>query len=189
MTNPTKKDALEAVKTLLKWIGEDPERPGLIDTPKRVLNAYSEFFSGYKEDPIKILSRSFENEDNYSGMVLVKDIEFDSHCEHHMVPIKGVAHIAYFPVGRIVGISKLARLIDVFALRLQTQENMTEQVAKAMIKALNPLGLAIYIDASHMCMTTRGAKKRSSSTVTSHYSGLFQEESNKMSFLESIKNN
>lgn len=187
MTKPTRADAERAIETLLTWIGEDPLRDGLRSTPRRVIDAFAEFFSGYEENPVTLLERSFENINQYEDMVLVKDIELFSHCEHHMVPILGVAHVAYFPTNRVVGISKLARTVDVFARRLQTQEFMTKAIADAIQTALEPLGVAVYIDAKHMCMTSRGVKKHFSSTVTTHFSGLFADNEHKNIFLQAIR--
>ena len=168
-------EALEAVRTLILWAGDDPEREGLVDTPKRVVKAYKEFFSGYEEDPEEILSRTFEEVEGYDEMVIVKDIRLESHCEHHIVPILGKAHIGYIPNKRVVGISKLARIVDVFGKRLQTQETMTSQIANTIQKVLDPKGVAVVIDAGHQCMTTRGVHKTESSTVTSSMKGIFKE--------------
>ncbi|MDC3024584.1 GTP cyclohydrolase I FolE, partial [Alphaproteobacteria bacterium] len=153
---PTEEEAKEAVRTLISWAGDDPEREGLVDTPKRVIKAYKEFFAGYFEDPNEILSKTFEEVAGYDEMVIVKDIKVESHCEHHMVPILGIAHVAYIPDKRVVGISKLARVVDVFGKRLQTQETMTAQIASCIQNALLPRGVAVVIDAQHQCMTTRG---------------------------------
>ena len=169
------KEALEAVKTLILWAGDDPEREGLVDTPKRVVKAYKEFFSGYEEDPEEILSRTFEEVEGYDDAVIVRNIRVESHCEHHMVPILGVAHVGYIPDQRVVGISKLARIIDIFGKRLQTQETMTAQVADTINKVLKPKGVAVVIDAAHQCMTTRGIHKTETSTVTSRMLGVFKE--------------
>ena len=153
---PSRKEAEEAVRTLIKWAGEDVKREGLIDTPKRVVKAYKEFFSGYTENPEEILSRTFEEVEGYDDAVIVRNIRVESHCEHHMVPIVGVAHIGYIPKKRVVGISKLARLVDLFGKRLQTQETMTAQIADTIDKVLQPKGVAVVIDANHQCMSTRG---------------------------------
>ena len=169
-------EALDAVRTLILWAGDDPEREGLIDTPKRVVKAYKEFFSGYEEDPEEILSRTFEEVEGYDDAVIVRNIRVESHCEHHMVPIVGVAHIGYIPKNRVVGISKLARLVDLFGKRLQTQETMTAQVASCIQNALLPRGVAVVIDAQHQCMTTRGIKKSESATVTSRMLGVFRTD-------------
>ena len=173
---PTEEQAKEAVRTLISWAGDDPEREGLIETPKRVINAYKEFFAGYFEDPHAILSKTFEEVAGYDEMVIVKNIKVESHCEHHMVPILGIAHVAYIPNKRVVGISKLARVIDVYGKRLQTQETMTAQVASCIQNALLPRGVAVVIDAQHQCMTTRGIKKTESSTVTSRMLGVFRTD-------------
>jgi GTP cyclohydrolase I len=173
---PSEEQAKEAVRTLISWAGDDPEREGLIETPKRVINAYKEFFAGYFEDPHAILSKTFEEVAGYDEMVIVKNIKVESHCEHHMVPILGVAHVAYIPDKRVVGISKLARVIDVFGKRLQTQETMTAQVASCIQNALLPRGVAVVIDAQHQCMTTRGIKKSESATVTSRMLGVFRTD-------------
>ena len=170
------KEAEEAVIKLLTWMGEDPNREGLIETPKRVINAYKEFFSGYKEDPNKILEKTFGDVEGYDDMVIQKNISVQSHCEHHMVPIIGTAHIAYIPNERVVGLSKLARVVDVFSKRLQTQERLTLQIAKSIMSALDAKGVAVTIDAAHQCMTTRGIKKEKASTVTNYYLGLFKDD-------------
>ena len=170
------KEAEDAVIKILKWMGEDPNREGLIETPKRVINAYKEFFSGYKEDANKILEKTFGDVEGYDDMVIQKNISVQSHCEHHMVPIIGTAHIAYIPNERVVGLSKLARVVDVFSKRLQTQERLTLQIAKSIMAALDAKGVAVTIDAAHQCMTTRGIKKEKASTVTNYYLGLFKED-------------
>ena len=176
--NPSRKQAEEAVKTLIKWAGDNPEREGLIETPKRVVNSYKEFFSGYDSKPEQILSKTFDEVEGYDEMVIVRDITIESHCEHHMVPFIGIAHIGYIPNKRIVGISKLARIADVFAKRLQTQEIMTAQIADTINEVLKPKGVAVVIDAQHQCMTTRGTHKTESSTITSRMLGLFRTNSN-----------
>ena len=175
---PSRKQAEEAVKTLIQWAGDNPEREGLIETPKRVVNAYKEFFSGYDSKPEQILSKTFDEVEGYDEMVIVRDITIESHCEHHMVPFIGIAHIGYIPNKRIVGISKLARIADVFAKRLQTQEIMTAQIADTINEVLKPKGVAVVIDAQHQCMTTRGTHKTESSTITSRMLGLFRTNSN-----------
>ena len=175
---PSRKQAEEAVKILIKWAGDNPEREGLIETPKRVVNAYKEFFSGYDSKPEQILSKTFDEVEGYDEMVIVRDITIESHCEHHMVPFIGIAHIGYIPDKRIVGISKLARIADVFAKRLQTQEIMTAQIADTINEVLKPKGVAVVIDAQHQCMTTRGTHKTESSTITSRMLGLFRTNSN-----------
>ena len=176
MTQPDKDEAMEAVRTLLRWAGDNPEREGLLDTPKRVVEAYQEWFQGYREDPKKILSKTFEEVEDYDEMVLLKNMRLESHCEHHIAPIIGKAHIAYLPEKRVVGISKLARLVDVFAKRLQTQETMTAQIADTLQEVLQPKGVAVVIDAKHQCMTTRGVHKTETTTVTSRMHGLFKSD-------------
>ena len=175
---PSREQAMEAVKTLLAYTGDDPSREGLVDTPKRVIKAYDEFFAGYKEDPVEVLSRTFEQVEGYEEMVIVKGIRVESHCEHHMVPIIGVAHVGYIPNKKVVGISKLARMVDLFGKRLQTQETMTAQIADTIEKVLNPKGVAVVTDAAHMCMTTRGIHKTETSTVTSRMLGTFRKNAN-----------
>ena len=170
------KEALEAVRTLILWAGDDPEREGLVDTPRRGVKAYTEFFSGYEENPEEILSRTFEEVEGYDDAVIVRNIRVESHCEHHMVPIVGVAHIGYIPKNRVVGISKLARLVDLFGKRLQTQETMTAQIADTIDKVLQPKGVAVVIDANHQCMSTRGVHKTESSTITSRMLGTFRSD-------------
>jgi|TARA_Y100000389_G_scaffold158294_1_gene159699 GTP cyclohydrolase I len=178
MTNNKISDnqAMEAVKTLISWIGDDPNREGLIETPKRVINAYKEFFSGYNIDTRSILGKVFEEVGNYDEIVIVRDIRLESHCEHHMVPIIGKIHIGYIPNKKVVGISKLARLADIYAKRLQTQETMTAQIANDLQTILEPKGVAILCDAAHQCMTTRGVHKVSSSTITTQMTGIFKED-------------
>ena len=175
---PSRKQAEEAVKILIQWAGDNPEREGLVETPKRVVNAYKEFFSGYDSKPEQILSKTFDEVEGYDEMVIVRNITIESHCEHHMVPFIGIAHIGYIPNKRIVGISKLARIADVFAKRLQTQEIMTAQIADTINLVLKPKGVAVVIDAQHQCMTTRGTHKTESSTITSRMLGLFRTNSN-----------
>lgn len=170
---PSREEAEEAVRTLIRWAGDDPDREGLADTPKRVAKAYEEFFAGYTGDPGEELSRTFEEVEGYSDIVLVRDIDVDSHCEHHMVPIVGRAHIAYLPTGRVVGLSKIARLVDIYSKRLQTQETMTVQIADAIEEHLEPRGVAVMIDAIHHCMTLRGVKRRQSRTITTQFRGEF----------------
>ena len=170
------KEAEEAVIKLLTWMGEDTKREGLIETPKRVINAYKEFFSGYKEDPNKVLEKTFGDVEGYVDMVIQKNISVQSHCEHHMVPIIWMAHIAYIPKERVVGLSKLGRVVDVFSKRLQTQERLTLQIAKSIMTALDAKGVAVTIDAAHQCMTTRGIKKEKASTVTNYYLGQFKDD-------------
>ena len=176
LKKPSREEAEQAVKTLISWAGDDFTREGLIDTPKRVVNAYEEFFAGYDEDPEHILSTTFEEVHGYDDIVLLKNMRLESHCEHHMVPIIGKAHIAYLPRNKVVGISKIARLVDVYSKRLQTQETMTAQIVNTIDKVLKPLGIAVIIDAKHQCMTTRGVKKSETSTVTTKYTGVFQDD-------------
>ena len=169
------KEAEEAIRTILSWMGEDPKREGLLETPKRVVKAFKEYFQGYNEDAKKVLDKTFGDVEGYSDMVVQKNISVQSHCEHHMAPIIGKAHVAYIPDKRVVGISKLARIIDVFGKRLQTQETMTAQVADTINNVLKPKGVAVVIDAAHQCMTTRGIHKTETSTVTSRMLGVFKE--------------
>ena len=176
INRPTLQQAEEAVRTLISWAGDNPDREGLRDTPKRVVNAYREFFSGYDVDPEKILGKTFEEIGDYEEMVLLKDMRMESHCEHHMVPFIGKAHIAYIPNRKVVGISKIARLLDVYAKRLQTQEVMTTQIAETINKVLKPKGVAVLIDAKHQCMTTRGIHKINTSTITTSMLGLFKTD-------------
>jgi GTP cyclohydrolase IA len=170
------KEAEEAFIKILTWMGEDPNREGLLETPKRVIKAYKEFFSGYKEDADKVLEKTFGDVEGYDDMVIQKNISVQSHCEHHMVPIIGTAHVAYIPNERVVGLSKLARVVDVFSKRLQTQERLTLQIAKSIMNALDAKGVAVTIDAAHQCMTTRGIKKERASTVTNYFLGQFKED-------------
>lgn len=172
----TKEDAEKAVETLIKWAGDDPSREGLRETPKRVVKAFNEFFSGYNESPDDYLSKTFEDVQGYEDIVMLKDISFHSHCEHHMVPIIGKVHLAYIPTKKVVGISKLARVVDIFAKRLQTQETMTQQIANCIEKSLKPKGVAVYIEALHQCMTTRGVLKPNVSTITSCFLGEFKSD-------------
>ena len=174
---PTREEAMDAVKTLISWAGDNPSREGLIDTPKRVVKAYEEFFAGYNQDPLSTLSKTFEDVQGYDDIVFLRDINIETHCEHHMVPILGVAHVAYLPKDKVVGISKLARVIDIFAKRLQTQETMTMQILETIDQALDPLGTAIMIDAKHQCMTTRGIGTPGISMVTSQLLGKFRTDS------------
>ena len=166
----------EAIKTIIEWIGENPEREGLRSTPKRVVKAYKEYFQGYDLDPTEYLTKTFNEVEGYDDMIIEKDISIRSHCEHHMAPIIGVAHVAYIPSKNVVGLSKLARVVDVFSKRLQTQERMTMQIAKTLMKALDAKGVAVTIDAKHHCMTMRGVKKEGTSTVTNYYLGQFKED-------------
>ena len=173
---PSQSDAEAAVRTLIEWAGDDPDREGLRDTPKRVAKAYQEFFAGYKEDPAVILGATFEETADYDGIVVLRDIRLESHCEHYIVPILGKVHIAYLPAGRVVGISKLARLVEVFAKRLQIQEALTSQIADTIQKVLEPQGVGVVIEAAHQCMTTRGIRKPGVSMVTSRMLGTFRDD-------------
>lgn len=176
ISRPSLKQAEDAVRTLIAFAGDNPDREGLIETPKRVVNAYREFFAGYEADPEKILGKTFEEVEGYDDLVLLKNMRFESHCEHHMVPFIGKAHIAYIPNRKIVGISKIARLLDAYAKRLQTQETMTSQIANMIEKTLSPLGVAVLVDAEHQCMTTRGVYKAGTSTVTKTMLGIFKSD-------------
>ena len=173
---PSREEALAAVKTLISWAGDDPTREGLVETPDRVIRAYREFFAGYEEDPEQVLTKTFEEVEGYDDAVIVRNIRVESHCEHHMVPILGVAHVGYIPNKRVVGISKLARIVDIFGKRLQTQETMTAQIADTINRVLEPKGVAVVIDAGHQCMSTRGIHKTESSTITSRMLGIFREK-------------
>jgi GTP cyclohydrolase I len=173
---PSREAAEDAVRTLLRWAGDDPSREGLLETPKRVVKAYGELFRGYEQDASEVLSKIFEDVDGYDDMVLVRDIPFYSHCEHHMVPFFGKAHIAYFPNEGVVGLSKLARTVEVYARRLQTQETMTAQITEAIDTALKPRGIAVLIEAEHMCMSMRGVQKQGASTITTQFTGLFRDD-------------
>ena len=169
-------EAEQAFKTILKWIGEDPSREGLIETPKRVAKAFKEYFKGYNEDPYKILDKTFGDVEGYDDMVVQKNISVQSHCEHHMAPIIGIAHVAYIPNQRVVGLSKLARVVEVFSKRLQTQERLTMQIATTLMDTLDAKGVAVTIDSTHQCMTMRGIKKEQATTVTNYYLGQFKED-------------
>ena len=170
------KEAEEAFKTILTWIGEDPSREGLLETPKRVVKAFKEYFGGYTQDAGQILEKTFGDVEGYDDMVVEKNISVSSHCEHHMAPIVGTAHVAYIPNKRVVGLSKLARVVEVFSKRLQTQERLTMQVAKALMTSLDAKGVAVTIDAAHQCMTMRGIKKENATTVTNYFLGQFKED-------------
>ena len=172
----SEKEAEEAFVKILKWMGEDPSREGLIETPKRVIKAFKEYFKGYNEDPKKILEKTFGDVEGYDDMVIQKNISIQSHCEHHMAPIIGVAHVAYIPNDRVVGLSKLARVVEVFSKRLQTQERLTMQIANTLMDSLNAKGVAVSIDSTHHCMTMRGIKKEQATTVTNYYLGKFKED-------------
>ncbi len=173
---PDRSEAEEAVRTLIAWAGDDPGREGLLDTPERVANAYREFFQGYEVCPIEVLSRTFDEVGGYDDIVMLRNIELHSHCEHHMIPFIGKAHIAYFPTDRVVGISKLARVVDVFARRLQTQETMTAQIAETIDRVLKPKGVAVMIEAVHQCMSIRGVRKPDVATITTQFTGIFKED-------------
>ena len=176
LKKPSREEAMDAVKTLISWAGDDPTREGLIETPKRVVKAYEEFFAGYNQDPAKVLGKTFSDVKGYDDIVFLRDINIETHCEHHMVPILGKAHVAYLPKNKVVGISKLARVIEIFAKRLQTQETMTMQILNTIDDTLDPYGSAIMIDAKHQCMTTRGINKPNVSTVTTKFSGSFSND-------------
>jgi GTP cyclohydrolase IA len=173
---PSREAAEEAVRTLIAYAGDDATREGVLDTPKRVIDAYEEIYEGYRESPAEALDRTFSETGGYDDFVLVKDIQFNSHCEHHMMPFYGKAHVAYMPTDRVVGLSKLARLVDVYAHRLQTQEHMTSQIATAIQEVLKPRGVAVMIEAEHMCMSIRGVHKLGALTVTTHFSGMFKDD-------------
>ena len=184
---PTRKDAESAVETLLLWAGDDPQREGLVDTPRRVAKAYQDWFSGYGEDPVQFLKRTFEEVEGYDEMVILRDIQFESHCEHHMAPIIGQAHVGYLPLNKVVGISKLARVVESFARRFQVQEKMTAQIAHCIDDVLNPKGVAVVIEASHQCMTTRGIHKTGVTMVTSQMLGTFRKDARtRAEFLQMI---
>ena len=168
--------AEEAIKTIIQWISEDPEREGLKSTPKRVIRAFKEYFQGYKEDPANYLKKTFTEVEGYDDMVIEKNISIRSHCEHHMAPIIGVAHVAYIPLNKVVGLSKLARVVEAFSKRLQTQERLTMQVARTIMDVLQPRGVAVTVDAAHQCMTIRGVKKEKTSTVTNYFLGAFKDD-------------
>jgi GTP cyclohydrolase I len=188
-SRPDEEAAREAVRTLLRWAGDDPTREGLVDTPARVVRAYSEWFAGYDEDPVEALSKTFEEVEGYDEMVVLRNISFTSHCEHHMAPIIGRAHIGYLPASRVIGISKLARVVEIYARRLQIQEKMTAQIAGAVNDTLKPLGVGVVIEASHGCMTTRGVNKSDSSLITSQMIGAFRDNSStRREFLSAIGN-
>ena len=168
--------AEEAIKTIIEWVGEDPEREGLKSTPRRVIKAYKEYFQGYKQDPAEYLTKTFTEVEGYDDMVIEKNISIRSHCEHHIAPIIGVAHVAYIPSKKVVGLSKLARVVDAFSKRLQTQERLTMQIAKTIMDTLQPRGVAVTIDASHQCMTNRGVRKENATTVTNYFLGAFKDD-------------
>jgi GTP cyclohydrolase I len=173
---PSRAEAEEAVRTLIAWAGDDPAREGLIDTPRRVTEAYEEYFSGYRLDPAEVLARQFDETGGYDDLVMLRDIRVESHCEHHLAPFLGVAHVAYLPNGRIVGISKIARVVEIFAKRLQTQETMTAQIADAIERALQPRGVAVLIEAEHQCMSTRGVRQPGVKTITTRFTGALDSD-------------
>lgn len=175
-TKPTREEAEDAVRTLISWAGDDPSREGLLDTPKRVAKAWQEWFSGYDADPLAALGKTFEDVQGYDDMVMLTNIDVESHCEHHLAPIMGVAHVAYLPRKAVVGISKIARVVEIFAKRMQTQETMTAQIADALTEAMDPLGVAVFVDAKHQCMTTRGVHHPNVSTITTSFSGAFKTD-------------
>ena len=174
--NVSDQEAEEALKTILTWMGEDPSREGLLETPKRVIKAYKEYFGGYSEDPNKILDKTFGDVEGYDDMVVVKNVSVQSHCEHHMAPIIGTAQVAYIPNERVVGLSKLARVVEIFSKRLQTQERLTMQIAKTIMESLDAKGVAVTIDSTHQCMTMRGIKKENATTVTNYFLGQFKDD-------------
>jgi GTP cyclohydrolase I len=189
VVRPTQQEAEDAVRTLIRWAGDDPGREGLRETPARVARSYAEFYSGYELDPEEVLMKTFEETGGYDEMVLIRDIDVESHCEHHMVPINGKAHVAYIPNSRVVGISKLARVVEIFAKRLQIQEKMTVDIAGTINRVLKPQGVAVVIEASHQCMTTRGIHKQGADTVTSHMLGAFRDDpTTRREFLSMIRN-
>lgn len=186
---PSRQEAEAAVRTLLRWTGDDPDREGLRETPARVVRAYEEFFSGYAVDPVEFLNRTFSETEGYDEIIVLRDIRVESHCEHHMVPIVGRAHVGYLPKNRVVGISKIARLVDAYAKRLQIQEKLTAQIANTMQEVLNPRGVAVVIEASHECMTTRGVRKSGAGMVTSRMLGAFRDDpATRREFLTMIGN-
>jgi GTP cyclohydrolase IA len=176
LEKPSREEAMAAVRVLLRWAGDDPDREGLKETPKRVVKAYEEFFAGYRETPDEVLNKVFREVEGYDDIVIVRDIQFHSHCEHHMVPFVGKAHIGYYPTDGVVGLSKLARLVDVYGRRLQTQETMTAQIVQALDEALKPRGVAVLLEAEHMCMSMRGVRKHGSSTITTQFTGIFRDD-------------
>ena len=188
ITKPTQEDAQDAIRTLLLWAGDDPEREGLVDTPKRVARAYKDWFAGYRVDPVSYLKRTFEEVEGYDEMIVLRDIDFESHCEHHMAPIIGRAHVGYLPNNKVVGISKLARVVETFVRRLQVQEKMTAQIANCIQDVLKPKGVGVIINARHECMTTRGVHKTGVSMVTSQMLGAFRKDARtRQEFLEIIR--
>jgi GTP cyclohydrolase IA len=187
LRQPTREEAEAAVRTLILWAGDDPSREGLLDTPKRVTKAFKEFYKGYEEDAHEILDRVFEEVDGYSDMVLVRDVPFYSHCEHHLVPFVGKAHIGYYPANGVVGLSKLARVVDAYARRMQTQETMTAQIANVIEEVLKPRGIAVLIEAEHMCMSMRGVQKHGSSTITTQFRGVCEDAAEQVKFFTMVK--
>ena len=187
LRRPTREEAMEAVRTLIAWAGDDPRREGVLDTPKRVIDAYQDWFEGYLQDPAKELSKTFEDVQGYDDIVMLRDIEVESHCEHHMAPFLGKAYVAYMPTNRVVGISKLAKVVTIFARRLQNQETLTQQIAYAINDSLRPAGVAVLIDAAHQCMTTRGLHHRHVSTLTTQFTGVFKtDDSLRQRFLDFV---
>ncbi|MCW6509121.1 GTP cyclohydrolase I FolE [Lichenifustis flavocetrariae] len=184
---PTREEAEEAVRVLLRWAGDDPSREGLIETPKRVVRAYEDLFAGYADDPAVYLSRKFEDVAGYDEMVVVRDIGFASHCEHHMIPFMGRVDIGYYPKGGVLGLSKLARVVDAFARRLQTQETMTEQIAQAIETHLQPSGVAVMVEAEHLCMSMRGVRKQGASTMTTSFKGRFRDATEQARFINLVR--
>ena len=189
ISKPSREEAMDAVRTMIAWAGDDPSREGLLETPKRVIKAYEEFFAGYDMDPDEILNKTFEEVAGYDEMIIIKDIRLESHCEHHMVPILGKAHLAYIPNNRVLGISKLARVVDVYGKRLQTQETMTAQIAESINRVLQPKGVAVVVDAGHQCMTTRGIHKTNATTITSQMLGVFRSDYRTRSEFMNLINN
>ena len=189
ISKPSREEAMDAVRTMIAWAGDDPSREGLLETPKRVIKAYDEFFAGYDMDPDEILNKTFEEVAGYDEMIIIKDIRLESHCEHHMVPILGKAHLAYIPNNRVVGISKLARVVDVYGKRLQTQETMTAQIAESINRVLQPKRVAVVVDAGHQCMTTRGIHKTNATTITSQMLGVFRSDYRTRSEFMNLINN
>ncbi len=187
LRRPTREEAEEAVRTLLRWAGDDPNREGLVDTPKRMVRAYEDLFSGYRDDPAAYFERKFEDVSGYSEMVLVRDIGFASHCEHHVIPFTGRVDIAYYPAEGVLGLSKLARVVDAFARRLQTQETMTEQIAQAIDEHLKPRGVAVMVEAEHLCMSMRGIRKQGASTITTSFKGKFGEPYEQARFITLVR--
>ena len=184
---PSREEAEAAVRVLLRWAGDDPNREGLLDTPKRVVRAYEDLFAGYRDDPHAVLERVFEDVSGYDDMVLVRDIQFTSHCEHHVIPFTGRVDIAYYPAAGVLGLSKLARLVDIYARRLQTQEAMTSQIATAIDTVLKPRGVAVMIEAEHMCMSIRGVRKQGVSTITTNFKGAFKDAGEQVRFMALVR--